>query len=238
MSLHLISRLVSPLRRPAVSYFSIPRISLRRPQALPRVRRYIAPAARQRVGGYPERLLIYHSGTGKSVFIGCLKVTTIFIFGFSTLIIGPMCFQAPDVPNLVAGAIMVGGSIPILFVTYTTAPFVHYVHLQLPMFARASKDVLQRYTQHLPADAKLHFTTMRLIGTSRISTIRLSELKFAKGRAGVANLKRILSKRAQETQSPWWMGKPLTDFYVKQSEGNSRQLGIWENVLHQIRRAS
>ncbi len=45
---------------------------------------------------YPERLLVYHSGTGKTVFIGCLKLTTIFLFIFSTLVLAPAYIQAPE----------------------------------------------------------------------------------------------------------------------------------------------
>ena len=39
---------------------------------------------------YPERLLVYHAGTGKTVFIGCLKVTTILLFTASCVILAPM----------------------------------------------------------------------------------------------------------------------------------------------------
>lgn len=52
--------------------------------------------------GYPERLLIYHAGTGKTVFIGCLKLTTIFLFSFSCLILAPSFYYAPDKPNWAA----------------------------------------------------------------------------------------------------------------------------------------
>lgn len=37
----------------------------------------------------PERILIYHSGTGRTLFIGLLRVTTILILGVSTAIIAP-----------------------------------------------------------------------------------------------------------------------------------------------------
>ena len=30
--------------------------------------------------GYPESLLIYHAGVGRTVFIGCLRITTIILF--------------------------------------------------------------------------------------------------------------------------------------------------------------
>src|SRR4051812_21283042 len=45
---------------------------------------------------YPTRLLIYHSGTGRTVFLGCLKVTTIFIFAFFSLVVAPAHFYAEE----------------------------------------------------------------------------------------------------------------------------------------------
>lgn len=41
------------------------------------------------VAGTPERIVIYHGGTGRTLFIGMLRVSTIFIFGVSTFIIAP-----------------------------------------------------------------------------------------------------------------------------------------------------
>lgn len=43
---------------------------------------------------YPERLLVYHAGTGRTVFIGCLKVTTIFVFSFFGLVVAPTHFYS------------------------------------------------------------------------------------------------------------------------------------------------
>ena len=53
---------------------------------------------------YPERVLIYNAGTGKTVFIGCLKLTTILLFSFSCLIVAPSFYKAPDYPNWTAAA--------------------------------------------------------------------------------------------------------------------------------------
>ena len=53
---------------------------------------------------YPERLLIYHAGTGKTVFIGCLKITTIFLFSFSCLVIAPSFYYDPQEPSWIAAA--------------------------------------------------------------------------------------------------------------------------------------
>lgn len=38
---------------------------------------------------YPENLVIYHAGTGRTTFIACLKLTTIFIFVFFGLVVTP-----------------------------------------------------------------------------------------------------------------------------------------------------
>lgn len=47
---------------------------------------------------FPERLLIYHAGTGRTVFVGCLKVTTIFVFAFFALVVTPAHYYATDEP--------------------------------------------------------------------------------------------------------------------------------------------
>lgn len=38
---------------------------------------------------FPQRLLIYHAGTGRTTFLACLKVTTIFSFAFFTFVAAP-----------------------------------------------------------------------------------------------------------------------------------------------------
>lgn len=47
---------------------------------------------------------MYHAGTGRSVFLGCLRVTTIFIFSFFCLVVAPSHFYAEDEPKWVAAA--------------------------------------------------------------------------------------------------------------------------------------
>ena len=51
---------------------------------------------------YPERLIVYHAGTGRTVFLGCLKVTTIFTFSFFSLVVAPTHFFAEEEPKWVA----------------------------------------------------------------------------------------------------------------------------------------
>ena len=46
----------------------------------------------------PERLLVFHAGTRRIVFVGCMKLTTIFLFAFSCGAIAPAYYEAPDQP--------------------------------------------------------------------------------------------------------------------------------------------
>lgn len=65
---------------------------------------------------YPENLVIYHAGTGRTTFIACLKLTTIFVFVFFGLVVTPAYLKS-DHPLWHAG----GG----IFVPYSLSLFPH-----------------------------------------------------------------------------------------------------------------
>ena len=52
----------------------------------------------------PERLLIYHAGTPRIIFVGFLKVTTIFLFTANVLLIAPTFYYDPNQPAWIAPA--------------------------------------------------------------------------------------------------------------------------------------
>lgn len=54
--------------------------------------------------GYPESLLIYHAGIGRTVFVGCLKLTTIILFVGSCVVIAPSYYRNDHEPNWMAVA--------------------------------------------------------------------------------------------------------------------------------------
>jgi hypothetical protein len=72
---------------------------------------------------YPERLIVYHAGTGRTVFLGCLKVTTIFIFSFFCLVVAPTHFFAEEEPKWVAA----GGMFRHQFLPPQVLPILLYV---------------------------------------------------------------------------------------------------------------
>ncbi|KAI9882205.1 MAG: hypothetical protein M1823_006051 [Watsoniomyces obsoletus] len=151
-------------------------------------------------------------------------------------------------------AVLLGGALPMIFVAYTTSPFVVYVHLRLPFYARRSHDILTRFSRTLAPTTELDITTMRFTGWSGITRVQLGELRPARKRLGVANLTRVLplnnpppvgtlSSSAKSatpnpaTKNPWWR-KQRNDFYVGNPKlGKSKMIrasAIWENILAAI----
>ncbi|KAK5013541.1 hypothetical protein BJ546DRAFT_946278 [Cryomyces antarcticus] len=193
---------------------------------------------------YPERLLIYNAGTGKTVVLGSIKISLIFFFGVSCLLLAPVVYSAPEGGVWWAAAVVVGGAMPLLIVAPATAPFVSQIFLRLPPYARRSREQLARYSSGLPPDALLELTALRVLPWSRTVTSKLSELKPRRksGFWDIANLERTPEKVARrdgkEVKVPWWVGKPLRRFYVGGEEGmtRSRAPGIWKSVMEGIKK--
>ncbi|QSZ35261.1 hypothetical protein DSL72_008130 [Monilinia vaccinii-corymbosi] len=185
---------------------------------------------------FPERLLVYHSGTGRTVFLGCLKVTTVFIFVFFTLVVAPAHYYAEDEPGWVAPAVLLSGAVPVIFVAYITSPFVNYIHLKVPNYARNSRDLLMRYSKNPPKDAQVDITTMNFVGKPRVSRLDISELKPVKQRFGVGNFSRD-TKKINATRK-WWMPRAVRLFGVHGGAGRVREGEVWENIAKKIRKTS
>jgi len=190
------------------------------------------PAYASRRAAYPERILIYHAGTGRTVLIGCLKVTTIFIFSFFCLVVAPAHWYADHEPPWVAVAVVLSGTVPLIFVSYFSAPFVNYIHLRLPAFARNSRELLMRYSKSLPKDAEVDITTMNFLGKPRLSRLKVSDLRPGKERFGLGNYARNTAEI--NTKRPWWMGKAVRLFGVYGNSENVRETDIWEHVAAAI----
>ncbi|KAM3064925.1 hypothetical protein ACMFMG_011247 [Clarireedia jacksonii] len=186
---------------------------------------------------YPTRLLIYHSGTGRTVFLGCLKVTTIFIFAFFTLVVAPAHFYAEEEqPKWVAPAVLLSGTIPMVFVAYLTSPFVNYIHLILPTFARNSRDLMLRYSKNPPKDAVIDVTTMNLIGKPRVSRVHIAELRPTKQRLGIANY--VRDTKETNASRPWWMYRAVRLFGIHSGIGKVREGEAWANIARKINSSS
>ncbi|KAG0645535.1 hypothetical protein D0Z07_8778 [Hyphodiscus hymeniophilus] len=184
----------------------------------------------------PERLLVFHAGTGRSVFLGCWKISTIFIFSFFCLVLAPSYFQSDDQPIWGAVGVVAIGVVPMTAVAYLTSPFVANIHLRLPPFARYSRELVHRYSQALPKDAKLELTTMNFIGMPRVTRITISELRPARERFGLVNY--VRDTKEKNSKRSWYMGKASRQFAVHGGTRITQGSGVWENVAATISKRS
>jgi hypothetical protein len=120
--------------------------------------------------------------------------------------------------------VFLSGITPFLVFLTLSSPFVCYMHLRLPAFARQSRELLVRYSKNLPKTAEVDITTMNLIGRPRVSRIKLSELHPHKQSIfnGYANYARDTTE--VNAKRPWWMGKAVRLFSIP--EGKSNILGV------------
>lgn len=124
-----------------------------------------------------------------------------------------------------------------LFVAISTAPFVNYVHLKLPTFARQSREQLMKWSRDIPPSTEVDMTTMRLFGLPRVTRMRLSDLNVVRGSTvGVANLVKTPRDPAKYGKRPWWRGPELRKFYVANKMSKSNQPTILQMVLDSIQK--
>ncbi|KAL4782476.1 hypothetical protein BJX76DRAFT_290663 [Aspergillus varians] len=184
--------------------------------------------------GPPEKILIYHGGTGRTMFLGMLRITTIFVFGVSCLVVAP-AFMSSEFPSYLGPAIVIGGALPMLFVSYTSAPYVNFVHLALPISVRRSREQAVQYAKKLPPTATLYINTMKFNTLPRQTEVRLSDLVPDK-----SAIRPVSFRNKNPASLPWWRGKTLSQFFTAEKskpgkESTTFYPDLWENVLKQIR---
>jgi hypothetical protein len=131
---------------------------------------------------------------------------------------------------------MVSGIIPMAAMAYLTSPFVTNIHLRLPPFARYSRELVMRYSQALPKDAKLELTTMNFIGMPRVTKMNVADLRPARERFGIVNY--VRDTKDLDSKRRWWMGKAKRHFAVHGGVHIRQGNGVWENVARTIAKRS
>ncbi|CAJ2500212.1 Uu.00g030650.m01.CDS01 [Anthostomella pinea] len=181
---------------------------------------------------YPERLCVYHAGTGRVTFLACLKLSTLFIFAFFGFVVTPSYFEREGLSTTVARTTF-SAIIPLVFVAYTTSPFVTFIHIRLPPFARQSEDMLRRFVRTLPPQTELDITTMSFIAKPRLSTVKMCDLKPASKRLGIVNMFRDTT--AENATRRWYMFPAVGNFNV-QSNQMPKVGWVWESMHGAIAR--
>lgn len=142
---------------------------------------------------------------------------------------------------------IIAGALPMIFVTYTTGPFVNHLSIKLPGFARRSREHLTQWAKQVPRNTEIEMTTMHFSGRPRVSRMLLSDLRETKVRFGVENLAKVSNSPISfKSNRLWWVGKESNVFYVAPESTQGRksnpwqvgawQSDVWQQVLNQIRK--
>ncbi|KAI1115701.1 hypothetical protein F5Y14DRAFT_409963 [Nemania sp. NC0429] len=122
--------------------------------------------------------------------------------------------------------------VPLVFVAYITAPFVTFIHMRVPPFARQSEALLRRYVRTPPPQTELQITTMSFIAKPRTSTVKLRDLRPASRRFGIVNMTRDTA--ADNAARRWFMYRAVGNFNVQRGSGTSRVPWVWDAIWDHV----
>lgn len=182
-----------------------------------------------------------------------MRITTLLIFSVSCLVVGPAFYYSGDFPWYITPAsksssyiriftwpmltdvVVIGGSIPMLFVLYTTAPFVNLIYLTLPYAARQTRQRTQFYLKDVPRNAILNIETMQLNFYFRKTQVALSDLTTGRSTFRPVNL-----INTNPTPQPWWKGNNIYFYAPAKTRLSSKPTSkyfpeVWEGVFAKIK---
>ncbi|KAI1282864.1 hypothetical protein F5Y07DRAFT_351125 [Xylaria sp. FL0933] len=232
--LHAITRrqVVASWTAPVRSFLRVDRQPLRSLRLKTTSTKTAGPEATQRNLLRP-RYCVYHAGTIKIIFLAWMKLSTLFIFAFFGFVVTPAYYKKEGLSPTVARTALCAIA-PLVFVAYITSPFVTFIHVRLPPFARQSAATVQRYLANIPMDAELEITTMSFIAKPRTSVVKLSELRPVNRRFGLVNVARDTA--ADNAARKWYMFRAVGDFYVPKANSSSSDRGwslLWNKAMTQ-----
>ena len=128
----------------------------------------------------------------------------------------------------------IGSALPLIFVSYTAAPYVNFIHLELPVIARRSRLEAIEFAKNLPPTAKLAISTTGASLIPRQTEVRLKDLVPDR-----SLLRPVSFRNKNPAPLAWWQGKTLQQFYtadkMKADQASTRYFpGLWEHVYKQI----
>lgn len=128
----------------------------------------------------------------------------------------------------------IGSALPLIFVSYTAAPYVNFIHLELPLWARRSSMEAVQYAKQLPPTAKLFINTNGPSLVPRQTELRLGDLIPDR-----ALLRPVSFRNKHPVPLRWWQGKTLQQFYTADKIAGGKPSSkyypwLWEHVYKQI----
>jgi hypothetical protein len=136
--------------------------------------------------------------------------------------------------NILPSIVITGGALPMLFVAYTSAPYVSFIHLALPAFARKSRETAMHYAKELPPTATLILTTTRFNAIPRQTAVRLGDIMPDK-----SPFRPVTFRNVNPAPRSWWMGRPTTQFFAADQSQPGRQSTafypeLWPDIYKRI----
>ncbi|PNH74324.1 hypothetical protein VD0001_g3269 [Verticillium dahliae] len=138
--------------------------------------------------------------------------------------------QAAQKTYLQAAGLALCGVIPLVYVAYTTAPFVTFIYLRLPPAARASRHALERFVRAgPPPTTQLELLTMGLATRPRSALTTLAGLRPVTRRLGLVNYEHDVA--ALEARRAWHQYRPVAQFGVRVANCKGVRDGwVWDAV--------
>lgn len=127
------------------------------------------------------------------------------------------------------------GFTPFALITYTSRPFVTWIHLDLPIFARQSAKAALEYARNLPENAKLHITFYRSTALTATVVANLADLVPAKSRWRPVTFEWV----GERVNRGSFLRPNPSRFYVRTHTGGGKAArdtipGIWDVVYKRI----
>lgn len=170
------------------------------------------------------------------MFLGALKITTVFVFGFFAVVTIPSYIQAEAPVWQTAGckhlnvtpplfgivmictwltlvSVVVASVIPLLAVWYMTSPMVMWMHIPVPKNCLSDARQLDRFIRHKASNVELAITTMGPLGKARITKLPLKDLRPDKRRLGLVNYVRDATR--ENAKRPWYQFRAVSQFKIE-----------------------
>jgi hypothetical protein len=125
--------------------------------------------------------------------------------------------------------------IPLVLIHTITAPYVSTIHIRLPVFARASRELLTRWVQSCPPGTALEVTTLNPLGKPRSTVVTIGDLRPVSERFGLVNYTRDTT--AENAARPWWRLRAVGKFNVTPGgETKVKEGWVWRDIRSLIER--
>ncbi|KAF2704945.1 hypothetical protein K504DRAFT_471887 [Pleomassaria siparia CBS 279.74] len=188
----------------------------------------------------------------RTTFVVFWKATAIFQFGVAVAWGAPMLYKNQNQPDenvrylQTVGFVLVA-AVPMLAMSYLTAPFVKRVAIEIPDPARRSLHALLAFSRNVPPATRLEFTTLRAFPWERTTGVTMSDLRAIPAQKGrFANIELVKTKQYLEHRKKkgilmkvWEvLAEPRWKFYVKEGRSytiKTRVPGVWENIAVAIK---